>query len=369
MSRACEELNNSSVNLSWFNIADNSSTVCPLATSDDLIILTILKFFLEGVVRFIISGVGILCNLASIFILTRKELSSLFNQLLVVLVIYDLIYLLTMMMDSMTKLGIEPEIHALIAPYTFYPMNAISMMGSIYMTMAVGMERYIAVNYPMEYTLVVNDASSHRRRLAKYALPITIFSILFNLPKFFETQVVHGEQGSYVEVTELRMSTTYVTWYHNWARFLILGIIPFTVICFLNCKIYCAVKQRRNIARRKPDDNISVVLMMIVASFVICNTLRILLNMHEITVVDEILSCRCSHLGGFPIWILILGFISPVLLVINSSVNFLIYCVFGTKFRQVLYNYIPCHQDGEQDQELASLNMKDESKKGKFKSF
>ena len=366
MSRFCEELNNSSANLSWFNVDDNSSTVCPLATSHDLIILTLLKFFLEGVIRCFISVVGILGNLASIFILTRKELISLFNQLLVVLVIYDLIYLLTTMMDSMAKIGIAPEIHAIIAPYTFYPMNAIAMMGSIYMTMAVGMERYIAVTYPMEYTLVANDTSSHKTRLAKYAIPITIFSILFNLPKFFETQVMYGEQGAYVEVTELRMSTTYVTWYHNWARFLILGIIPFTVICFLNCKIYSAVKQRRKIVRRKPDDNISVVLMMIVASFVICNTLRILLNMHEITVVDEILSCRCSHLGGFPMWILIIGFISPVLLVLNSSVNFLIYCVFGTKFRQVLYAYISCHQDEEYDQELVFLRKKDVDKRSKF---
>ena len=111
------------------------------------------------------------------------------------------------------------------------------------------------------------------------------------------------------------------------------------------------MNKRRKNARRKQDDNLSVVLMMIVASFVSGNILRILLNMHEITVIEEMHLCRCSNLGGFPIWILILGFISPLLLVINSSVNLLIYCVFGTRFRQVLYSYCECGKS-EQDQEV-----------------
>jgi hypothetical protein len=43
------------------------------------------------------------------------------------------------------KLGIESDIHTHLFPYLLYPMNAISMMGSIYMTMAVGLERFIAL--------------------------------------------------------------------------------------------------------------------------------------------------------------------------------------------------------------------------------
>jgi hypothetical protein len=48
---------------------------------------------LEGVLQFIISSLVILGNTASIFVLTRKEMHSFFNQLLVVLVMYDLVYL------------------------------------------------------------------------------------------------------------------------------------------------------------------------------------------------------------------------------------------------------------------------------------
>ena len=321
----------------------NLSLSCPVASSDYLSFLILLSFLLEGVVQFIISNLGILGNAASIFLLTRKELHSFFNQLLTVLVVYDMVYLLTMVLESLRKLGLESEIHTMLFPYLLYPLNAISMMGSIYMTLAVGMERYIAVYYPIEYSMVANDASSHSKRLIKYVLPITLFALIFNIPKFLESKVVHTDQDIYmVEVTDLRMSTTYVTWYQNWARFLTLGIIPFTAICFLNYKIYVVVNKRRKNARRKQEDNLSVVLMMIIASFVVCNILRILLNMHEITVIEQIHLCRCSDLGGFPVWIIILGFISQILLVINSSINLLIYCMFGTKFKQVLSSYIKC---------------------------
>ena len=369
----CEEVNINATNISLLIKDEGNNSMCPMATADDLTILTLLSFLLEGVLQFIISGLGILGNTASIFLLTRKELSSFFNQLLVVLVMYDLIYLLSMMLGSLIKLGLESDIHTILFPYVLYPLNAISMMGSIYMTMAVGMERYIAVYYPVEYSIVANDASSHNRRLAKYVLPITIFSVLFNLPKFLESQVLYRDQEVFMEVTDLRMSTTYVTWYHNWARFLILGIIPFTVICFLNFKIYLAVNKRRKTRGKRQDDNLSVVLMMIIASFVFCNTLRILLNMHEITVIEEIHPCRCSNLGGFPVWILILGFLSPILLVINSSVNLLIYCVFGTKFRQVLCSYLPCcGARAEQPvQGMANPNLRGTNRKvkGKLKLF
>ena len=335
----CED---SKLNITNTSTINSSIDTCPEATSQELDTLNLLSFLLDGVLQFIISCLGILGNVTSIFILTRKELYSFFNQLLVVLVMYDLIYLITTMIESTTKLGVEHEAHTFLFPYLLYPLNAMSMMGSIYMTMAVGLERYIAVYHPIEYSMVANDASSHSKRLVKYVAPITLFAVTFNIPKMLEIQMASKNGKVFLEPTDLRISDAYVTWYHNYARLLILGVIPLTVICCLNYKIYRAVNKRRRNTRRKQEDNINMVLMMIIVSFVFCNILRILLNMHEITVIEEISLCRCSNLGGFPIWIIILGFVSPILLVINSATNLLIYCVFGTNFRKVLSSYMVC---------------------------
>ena len=276
------------------------------------------------------------------FVLTRKALRNFFNQLLVVLSVYDIVYCFTMMLESLTKLGLDSAFHTLLFPHFLYPLGSISMTGSIYMTMVVGIERYIAVHQPTrrlpsQLTMVATGSCTHTKRLLKYVVPTTIISLLFNLPKFLESRLVYENKEVYIEVTELRIATWYVTWYLNWANFIMLGAIPFTIISILNYKIHRVIKTKRRLVKRiRQEDSLSWILMMIIVTFLVCHTLRLLLNMHEIYVVEEMDFCRCSDLGGFPIWILILGFVSPVLLALNSSINLLIYCVFGTKFREVL---------------------------------
>ena len=85
----------------------------------------------------------------------------------------------------------------------------------------------------------------------------------------------------------IRMDQNYVTWYINWARLLVLGLLPFVAISFLNTKIYIAIRRRRK-GRRRREDRMSVVLMLIVAVFTVCNLPRLLLNLHEITVIQQV---------------------------------------------------------------------------------
>ena len=76
-----------------------------------------------------------------------------------------------------------------------------------------------------------------------------------------------------------------MTWYINWARLLVLGLLPFVAISFLNTRIYIAIRRRRN---RRREDRKSVVLMLIVAVFTVCNLPRLILNLHEITVIQQV---------------------------------------------------------------------------------
>lgn len=61
-----------------------------------------------------------------------------------------------------------------------------AMTGSILMTVAIGLERYVAVHYPINYSRVTNDAHALKRRVAKYLVPVTVVSVLFNVTKFLE---------------------------------------------------------------------------------------------------------------------------------------------------------------------------------------
>ena len=339
----CEEVQSNITFLSPLSV----NISCPEATEREVSTLLLLSFFLEGVAQFTFSSLGVLGNTISIFVLTRKALSNFFNKLLVVLSMYDLVYCATMMLQSLTKLGLDSHIQTLLFPHFLYPLGYISMTGSIYMTMIAGIERYIAVHQPTrrvpsQFFTAASASCSHTQRLLKYVVPVTLLSLIFNIPKFLESKLVYEHKEVYIEVTELRISTWYVTWYHNWARFIMLGALPFASISFINYKIYTVVntQRRRSLNRMVQEDSLSGVLMMIIVTFLSCNILRLVLNMHEIYVVKEMNLCRCSDLGGFPVWILILGFVSPVLLALNSSINLVIYCVFGTKFRKVLSSYL-----------------------------
>jgi hypothetical protein len=50
--------------------------------------------------------------------------------------------------------------------------------------------------------------------------------------------------------------------------------------------------RRRRGGRKRHDEHLSIILMLIVLIFVICNLPRIILNMHEISVLDIMSECR-----------------------------------------------------------------------------
>ena len=93
------------VAMSPHNISEDaenlSSPLCPGVTEDQMDHLLLSSFLLEGILQMIISTLGVLGNIASIFLLTRPELQSCFNQLLAVLASFDLLYLITMLLESM----------------------------------------------------------------------------------------------------------------------------------------------------------------------------------------------------------------------------------------------------------------------------
>ena len=143
-----------------------------------------------GIIQILISIFGVLGNGICIFLLSRKELKNSFTQLLICLASFDLIYLFGMILESLQRLDFESAIHTILYPYFLYPLNAIALSGSIYMTVAVAIERYIAVYHPLDYNRVVQDSTSHFRRLLCYLLPVIVFSVVFNIPKFFESKVM-----------------------------------------------------------------------------------------------------------------------------------------------------------------------------------
>ena len=76
----------------------------------------------------------------------------------------------------------------ILFPYFLYPVNQVAISGSIFMTVAIAWERYVAVHYPIDYNQAMNDVNSIRKRLLKYVGPCFVLALVFNVPKFFEVR-------------------------------------------------------------------------------------------------------------------------------------------------------------------------------------
>lgn len=154
-----------------------------------------------------------------------------------------------------------------------------------------------------------------------------------------------------IRATELRKNSLYLTYYINFATLIVIGVIPLTFISFYNYKVYKAMRLRVKIAehqRKISNKERSVhehdaikVLVGIVVVFMICHSLRLLLNFYEMILIKNVLDCIKDKQDGFPKWFLITKSFSALMLIINSSVNMIIYgCLNSGARRQILvYKY------------------------------
>ena len=91
------------------------------------------------------------------------------------------------------------------------------------------------------------------------------------------------------------------------------------------------------LSSNRSSANLAPILFSVVIVFVICNSLRVILNIYDSAVVEEIIECEKSNIGRYPpAWIMCTISVSHLLLMANSSVNFLVYCVAGKRFRSTL---------------------------------
>ena len=222
--------------------------------------------------------------------------------------------------------------------------------------MSIATERFLAV--------VRQSSGVH---MITFILPSMLFSILINIPKFFETELVHQYltdeanntyQVMEIEITSLRQDPDYIYYYIYWTRLLCTGVIPFIFLSSMNILIYFYVRKKipsssicsqnshsdmEHITNvRKNTSNAAGTLTAIVLMYLICNTPRLVLNIAEYILYPDIYdfdSCGCSLP---PTWLVILCGISHLLLTINSSINFLIYFSFGKSFKRIVYGMFKC---------------------------
>ena len=96
----------------------------------------------------------------------------------------------------------------------------------------------------------------------------------------------------------------------------------------------CFTSQRSG--RRMMEDNLAKVFGFIVGVFLVCHTPRLLLGIHEAWITPNVIACTQAGRRAFPLWAVMFGNISHVMMAINSSVNGIIYGFISPQFRKAL---------------------------------
>ena len=344
-------------------------------------------WWVQGLASIIMGCLGFVVNIIMIIILSTREFRKIFfNKLIITLTISDLLYLSFNVYESLHLYFIETSYCGLPGYIQFisYPLRKITMCFSIYMTVILTFERYLAVTNPITHRNR-SIGSSWRKQFLKYISPVCLVSfVIFGTPLFFAFKMkeytfredsktnitTHNDENqddlkvlsTHCMSVWLRTDRWYILLYNNLTNFVITGAIPFILLVCFNCQIYRTIKDsirtRQQLNIRKSTRNVdhlrrpseveaqdkgidilqSLVLFGIVISFFVCHVLRVVLNLEEIIYFEELgrlklMKVKCTWVQ---FWTLIAGDLSHFLLQVNSSINFFIYGFLSSQFKKAL---------------------------------
>ena len=323
-------------------------------TSSDATCRLYSKFAMHTVVAGIVCILGFVGNSVSFVVLIRDRGTPVASFMLRTLAFTDNFFLSFWFlhfslsdMFNFFRWKLHPAwLH--IRLYT-YPFLFIGQTATIWMTVLIALSRYIAVCQPYKAAHVCTVPT-----VKKGVFGVALFSVLYNLPRFFETIIVVEERNDTLvhsfNRTSFGDSKLYKLIYFDISYYIICFVLPLVLLAVLNVRLtisYRKVLQRkRRLSNRQDcsphcDPNITLVLIIVILVFMLCNT--------PARIVQVVWRYKRQWCMSVPFFLME---ISNVLEVLNSSVNFIIYCVFRKKFRVILQETVQCVYSPESTQEM-----------------
>ena len=359
----------------------------------------------------LVGMMGLLLNLLAMWILLTPSMrNNFFNRLIMCLSGYDSVFILCGLLEIFRRNFYSSFLQQYMFANFFYPFRSMAMCCSIYTTMALTIERYQAITSPIQHRNRSANTSLGKR-LFIYIVPIMLCSFLYYLPKFFDLIVTemkecqinnhstsssnhseilvndHEENSQKCETkhkidpTTTRTNPQYIFWYLNVSNLIVTCVIPIGLLVFMNCRIATSLNEYR---QRRPTTNIKAnetpaikakasrqktnsdvkqtfMLFSIVILFVLCHSLRIVLNTTEFLSLETLATQRQKGCDGISFWQHICMPLSEFLLLFNSSANFFVYMLFDKGFQLILIERFSvlkryCTRSGPTQPEVIAIN-------------
>ena len=226
-----------------------------------------------------------------------------------------------------------------------YPLTMTAHASSIWVTVLIAVNRYVAVCLPYKASRWCTVFVA-KKQLAV----VLLIAVLYNAPTFVQYHVVYRilDNGTtykaVVNETNIGSDSLYKTVYEYILYFIFLMALPMLILTFLNIRLIKglkALRQRRMAMQtlsQKHDNNVTFVLIIVVVVLIICQVPALVSRV--LWRVFPLEARRCDRFQSY------LGDIANVLVILNSTVNFIIYAFLNKRFRRVLVRMVCAWQGG-----------------------
>ena len=291
---------------------------------------------------------GLIGNVLSIVVLQKDRSNRVASFLLQSLAVADnallllAFFVLSLFHSLLPYIG-EIYIWSQAMPYTvkyIQPLAYMAQTATIWITVLLGINRYIAVCKPF-------DVSSWccMKYTRAQVIAAVLFSICFNMPRFFQVEVVHhivfrnGEPrlGVGLNLSSISEKSTFGLVYTTGIYTILVLLLPFVLLVFMNIRVILelrAVRRRGSFMSTQPilsDYNITLIMIIIIVMFLLCHTPDRVLNILKLVRSGDF-SCSEEYFYA--------NLVCNSLVIMNSSVNFVVYCLFRKRFRKILHSVI-----------------------------
>lgn len=298
--------------------------------------LNSISYWINGVMTNIVVLLGLIGNLLTIIILSQRVMRSSTNIYLSALAVWDSIVLIcTALLIGLPGIPVSgpymAHVHAFIVSY-IYPLALIAQTATIWLTVSFTVERYIAVCHPLKAATMCTIS---RAKIVIFG--VSLGSTMYNIPRWYEYRpswhTNKETNETYVDFVSTVFSTnpTYVQVYFSWLYVPIMCIIPLLTLSIMNLFLILAVRrsqqQQKNMnVKQSRENNVTIMLVSVVIVFIICQVPALVYNLAY--AVDR---QYVQEKFGYQV----LSVFRNFLVCFNSSINFLLYCALGQKFRRI----------------------------------
>ena len=286
---------------------------------------------------------GIICNILNIVILTRRTMTESPYTYLMGIGVADIALLILAFIEVVFSQRSTQGLYfwKFYDCYIFFPFANVFANSTVWVTVLMTIERFVSVQYPLRAKELCTKTLARRCIIGVFA-----FSIFINIPRFFCMKIVKASEGKYVtRSSDFEMSTFYkaVTWFY----IISIHAIPLTVIGTLNsCLVWALYRaQRHRTELQEPQINsrsklplqtsreqrrLTITCIVIIVVFLVCivpsafsnRPIAMLLFGRGQTLLQFTTSSKYRCLRA----------VTNMLVIMNSSLNFIIYCLFSHKF-------------------------------------